>query len=104
MAEKGGSQMKFVALWSLKEGVDQLKLAEVIGRRAEFKFPKGMRPIAEYWSPKGSPAVINIFEADDAASLMINTVAWADALTVDIFPVTTWEEGLEKLTEHLAGE
>lgn len=96
--------MKFVALWSLKESVDQTKLAEIMGRRSEFRFPKGLKLIAEYWSSKGSPAVISVFEADDAASLMINTVAWADALNVDIFPVTTYEEGLEKLTNYLAGE
>jgi hypothetical protein len=102
--EKGGKAMKFVALWSLKESVDQVKLAEVMGRRAEFKFPKGMKSIAEYWTSKRSPAVVSIFEADDAAALMINTVAWVDALEVDIFPVSTWEEGLEKLSKHLAGE
>jgi hypothetical protein len=72
MGEKGGSQMKFIALWSVKEGVGQAELAEATGRRAEFKFPKGMKLIAEYWSPKDSPAVISVLEADDAASLMIN--------------------------------
>jgi hypothetical protein len=96
--------MKFVALWSLKEGVDQLKLMEVLGRRAEYKFPKGIEVIAEYWSSRGSPAVISVFEADDAAALMLNTVAWVDALDADIFPVSTWEEGLKKLTKHLAGD
>jgi hypothetical protein len=95
--------MKFVALWSLKEGVDQAKLAEVMGRRAEYKFPTGMNVIAEYWSSRRSPAVVSVFEADDAAALMINTVAWVDALDVDIFPVNTWEEGLDKLSKHLAG-
>ena len=96
--------MKFVALWSLKEGVDQLKLAEVVGRRAEFKFPKGIKLLGEYWSSRASPAVISIFEADDAAALMINTVVWVDALEADVFPVSTFEEGLEKLSKHLAGE
>lgn len=93
--------MKFVALWSLKEGVDQSKLAEMMGRRAEFKFPAGMNLLAEYWSAQNSPAVISILEADDAAALMIISVTWMDVLDVDIFPVTTWEEGLEKLTKHL---
>ena len=96
--------MKFIALWSLKESVDQMKLMEIMGRRAEFEFPNGIRLIEEYWSSKRSPAVVSIFEADDAAALMMNTVAWVDALSVDIFPVTTWEEGLEKLTKLLAGE
>lgn len=96
--------MKFVALWSLKESVDQIKLMEIMGRRAEFQFPKGISLIAEYWSSKRSPTVVSIFETDDAAALMMNTVAWVDALDVDIFPVTEWEEGLEKLTKLLAGE
>lgn len=96
--------MKFIALWSLKESVDQAKLAEVMGRRADFEFPKGVRLIAEYWSSRGSPAVVSVFEADDSAALLINTVIWMDALDVDIFPVNTWEEGLEKMTQYLAGE
>jgi hypothetical protein len=62
-----------------------------------------MNVIAEYWSSRRSPAVVSVFEADDAAALMINTVAWVDALDVDIFPVNTWEEGLDKLSKHLAG-
>lgn len=95
--------MKFIALWSLKDGVDQAKLAGMMGRRAEWKFPQGISLIAEYWSSKNSPVVVSIFEANDAAVLMINTVGWIDVMSVDIFPVTTYEEGLEKLTRHLAG-
>lgn len=96
--------MKFVALWKLKEGVDQAKLAEMMGRRAEWKFPEGIKLIAEYWSSKSAPAVISVFEADNAAALTINTVAWIDALEADIFPVSTWEEGLQGLTRYLTGE
>ena len=95
--------MKFVALWSLKEYLDQEDLAEVMGRRAEHEFPKGMKVIAEYWTPLRWPAVINILEADDVSALMVNTVAWMDVLDVEIFPVVEWEEGLKKLSEHFAG-
>ena len=96
--------MKFVALWSLKEHVAQEELAEIMGRRADFNFPKGMKLIKEYWSAQGSPAVISIFESDDASALMVNSVAWADVLDVEIFPVMEWEEGLKKLSKHFAGE
>lgn len=96
--------MKFVALWKLKEGVDQVKMAEIMGRRADWKFPEGINLIAEYWSSKNTPAVVSIFEADDAAALMINSVAWIDVLEADIFPVVAWEEGLEKLTRFVAGK
>jgi hypothetical protein len=104
MAERGGSRMKFVALWSLKESVDQAKLAEMMERRAEDEFLEGVSLIAEYWSPKNSPTVVSIYEAEDAAALMINSVAWVDVFYVDVFPVITWEEGLEKLSKHFAGE
>mgnify|MGYP001822283314 CR=1 FL=1 len=96
--------MKFVALWSLKEGVDQTKMAEVMARRADLKYPAGVKLIAEYWSPKDSPAVVNILEADNAAALLVNSVIWIDVLELDIFPVVTWEEGLEFITDHLGGE
>jgi hypothetical protein len=95
--------MKFIAMWSLKAGVDQTKIAEAVGRRAEHKFPTGMSLIAEYWSAKTSPTVISIFEADNAAALMINSTAWVDVFTVDVFAVTTFEEGLQSLTKHFAG-
>lgn len=96
--------MKFIAMWNLKAGVDQVKMAEIMGRRADWKHPEGVRLIAEYWSSKNSPAVVSVFEADDAAALMINTVAWIDVLEADnVFPVVAWEEGLEKLTRFVAG-
>ena len=96
--------MKFIGLWSLKASADQKTIAEAMGQRADFEFPKGIKLLAEYWSSKGSPVVVSVFEADDAGALMINTVAWADFFNVDIFPVVTFEEGLESLGEFLTGE
>ncbi len=95
--------MKFVALWSLKPDADQAKLAEVMGRRAEYEFPEGVEVLGEYWSLGGPPQVISIFEADDPVALSVNSVVWMDALTVELFPVVSWEEGLEGLTKHLGG-
>lgn len=95
--------MKFVILFHLKPTVDQAKLAEAMGRRAEYEFPEGVRLIGEYWS-SGDPSVVGIYEADDAAALMINAVVWMDIFSMHVLPVNTWEEGLEKIAKHLAGE
>jgi hypothetical protein len=92
-----------VALFSLKEGIDQAKLARVMGRRADYEFPEGISLIGEYWTSKGSPAVLAIFEDDDAAALMINAVTWMHTFHTDVFPVNMWEKGLETLTKHLRG-
>lgn len=96
--------MKFVTLWHLKENVDLTKLAEVIGRRAEYTFPPGLEAVAEYWTAQQSPAVVVVFEAEDAAPLMINAATWVDVFTVDIYPANTFEEGLEALGKHFAGD
>ena len=94
--------MKFVALWSLKPEVDQLALAELMGRRAEYDFPKGYKVLGEYWSSSGSANVVQIFEADDSSAITINSINWIDAMTVEIIPVVEWQEGLEAISRHLS--
>ena len=96
--------MKFVALFSQKQANDQSTMAEAMGRRADYQFPTGMHLIGEYWTSSGSPSLVAIYEADDPAALTINSIAWLDMFDIQVFPVTTYEEGLEKLTRHLAGE
>ena len=96
--------MKFATLWSLKESVDLTKLSEAVGRRADYEFPEGLEIVAEFWTSMSSPAVILIFETDNAASLMINAATWIDVFDVQVFPVNTWQEGLEGLTKHFSGE
>ena len=45
--------MKFIALFNLKDNVDQAKLAEVIARRIDYVHP--VKTIAEYHSPRKRP-------------------------------------------------
>jgi hypothetical protein len=87
-------RMKLVVLYSLKEGLDQAKLVQMVQKRAEYQPPEGIEPIAEYWAPKDSPAVIAIFEADDAAQILGLVADWQDYFTTDVFPVVSAEEGL----------
>lgn len=94
--------MKFVALFSLKDNVDQVKLAEIIARRMEHEHPVKM--IAEYYSPRKSPCVVAIYETDDCERLIVNSLAWIDAFDIDVFPVEDWTESIEKLARYFAGD
>ena len=68
-------------------------------KRAEYQFPESLTLIAEYWTAEDSPAVISVFEADDAAPLLENSLSWADYFeTTEVLPVVTAEEGLERFT------
>ncbi len=96
--------MKFIAIWNLKPDVDQVKLAEAMGRRSEWEFPEGVTLLAEYWSPQGDPVVVDVLECEDTGTLIVNTIGWVDVVESTIFPVVTWEEGLAAISTHLAGE
>ena len=60
--------MRFVALFNLKDGVDQKKITEVIHRRADYDHP--VQLVEEFYTPNRSPAVIAIYETDDANQLV----------------------------------
>lgn len=95
--------MKYIVLYSLKDTTDQTKILELVGRRATYEFPPGMKLVAEYWSPKQRPTVVAIYEADDVIPLMLNTTNWSDGFEIDVFPVIEWTEGLEKLQKVFGG-
>ena len=84
--------MLFVTFLTLKPTA---KLDEAMQRRAQWKVPEGVKPIAEYWPLTTTPNVISIDEADDIASLMAATAPWADIFDISVFPAVTAEEGLK---------
>ena len=83
--------MLFVALLNSKAGTPK----ERIARRAQWKYPEGMKPIAEYWVQTAKPDVISIFEADSVAPIMGTLAEWGDAFDISVYPAITAEDGLE---------
>ncbi len=67
---------------------------EVINRRAQWKYPDGIRLVAEYWPQGGEYNVITIAEADSVAPIMAALVAWQDMFQFTATPAVTAEEGL----------
>lgn len=96
--------MKCVVLYHLKEAADQAKLAELMARRAEYQFPTGMTLVAECWTGNTRNCVVAIYDVDDPATALVNSVVWLDAFNIEVLPATTWEEGLERISKHLAGD
>ena len=83
--------MLFVALLKTTGGTDQ----ERIARRAQWQYPEGTRPVAEYWLQAVDPSVIAVFEADSNAAIMAITMAWSDMFDITVVPAVTGEQGLE---------
>jgi hypothetical protein len=73
---------------------------ERIARRAQWQYPEGVKPIAEYWLQATDPQVVTVFEADSVAAIMAGTAEWGDVFDITVVPAVTAEEGL-KLAQHM---
>lgn len=87
--------MRFLALFNLKENVDQTKIAEIVRRRAEYDHPVTL--VEEFYTPNRRPAVVAIYESEDANQLVMNSLAWLDVFDIEVIPVVGWQEGLDTL-------
>ena len=91
--------MLFVALLTVTGGTAE----ERIARRAEWQYPEGTRPVAEYWLQGTNPSVISVFEADSNEAVFALTVAWSDVFDIDVVPALTGEQGLALAAQMMGG-
>jgi hypothetical protein len=89
--------MLFVALLSSKPASSA---AQSLPRRVEWKWPEGLRPIAEYWLQTSNPSVVSVFEVDNIGPIMAATLPWTDLFDITVVPAIAAEEGL-KLASQL---
>lgn len=87
--------MRFIALFNLKENADQATIADVVKRRADYDHP--VKLVEEFYTPNRRPAVVAIYETEDANQLVMNSLAWLDAFDIEVIPVVGWQEGLDTL-------
>jgi len=91
--------MLFVSLCKARAGTPK----ENIARRAQWQYPEGTQPVAEYWLQTTDPTVIVISEADSIAPIMAATVEWGDVFDITVVPAITAEEGLELAKQMMPG-
>jgi len=79
-------------------------LNERYGRRLQWKYPQGITPVAEYWLHSSELSVFAVVEAESAEPLAAMRMEWDDLFEIDVFPVVTAEEGLERLRRTMSSE
>ena len=65
-----------------------------LGRRAGWKYPEGIKVIAEYWPLSSAVQVISILAADSIEKIMEIFFEWDDVFDINIYPAVSAEEGL----------
>lgn len=87
-----------------REDLTHEKMMECIGRRTEYTYPEGIKPIAEYW-PAGvgteHPAVVAIFEAEDFSPFLAMEMLWSEYFLMRWFPIVDAEKGVKFIAEGM---
>ncbi len=91
--------MLFVALIRVKPQAEGRRFT----RRATWKYPAGIKRVAEYWLPNNDIRSIVIFESDSAVPVMQSFYDWSDLYDITIVPAITEEQGLG-IAQHFQGE
>ncbi len=77
-------------------------LNERYARRLQWQYPEGVTPVAEYWLHSTDLTVFAVVEAESTEPLAAIRLAWDDIFEMDVFPVVTAEEGLERLRQTMS--
>ncbi len=95
--------MLFAFVANYLDGTTEAQRDAALARRAQWKFPEGTKPVAEFWSVGNNPLVYSVFEADDIAAVWKVAADWNDVFDIAIVPVVTAEQGLNIGPDILAG-
>ena len=87
--------MDYVGLLKFRDSVPGSERDAALMRRAAWKYPEGIRTIAEYWPSASDVQVVTIFSADDYASIMEVVFEWNDVFDIQVFPAVSAEDGLK---------
>jgi hypothetical protein len=86
--------MIFNVVGTIHTHLSQQQRHEGLARRAEWKYPTGVKVHHEIW--RGSaPEVITTFECDSYEQIMSIQLYWQDFMQMNIAPATTPEQGLQ---------
>ncbi len=86
--------MDYVMLLRWKQGLTRDQRDGALMHRAGWKYPSGVKLIAEYWPSAEDPAVVSIFQAEDYGALMEIGFTWGDIFDVTVLPAISADDGL----------
>ncbi len=86
--------MDYVALLRFRASVPAAERDGALMRRATWKYPDGIRVIAEYWPISSSATVVTIFSTDSPDALLEVELEWGDVFDIDVYPAVSAEDGL----------
>jgi len=84
----------YVSLLRFRASVPAAERDGALMRRAGWKYPDGIRVIAEYWPISSAVTVVTIFSTDSPDTLLELELEWGDVFDIDVYPAVSAEDGL----------
>jgi hypothetical protein len=91
--------MLFVTLGTAKSSSTK----ERVARRAGWKYPEGVKVVAEYWLMRPDPVLVLVSEADSPEPILAALADWDDVMDISVTPAVTAEQGIAAAA-RLAGK
>ena len=85
--------MLYVMNGRIHEHLDKNARNVAFARRAEWKYPEGVKVVGEWWRAT-APQIVVVFEASQYDPILAITTEWSDFMEIDISPCTTPDAGL----------
>jgi len=86
--------MDFVALLKFRSALSAAEADAALGRRAAWKYPEGIKVIAEYWPLSSAVQVVSLLAAESIEKIMELVYEWNDVFDIDVYPAVSADEGL----------
>ena len=86
--------MDFVALLKFRSALSAAEADAALGRRAAWKYPEGIKVIAEYWPLSSAVQVVSLLAAESIEKIMELVYEWNDVFDIDVYPTVSADEGL----------
>ena len=86
--------MDFVVLLKFRSSLSAADADAALGRRAAWKYPDGIKVIAEYWPLSSAVQVVSILSSESIEKIMEIFFEWDDVFDIDVYPAVSAEEGL----------
>ena len=92
--------MQYVMLGTIHEHLTKEQRQAAFGRRAEWKYPDGIKLVGEWWR-SSAPQIVSVFECQSYDPILALTSEWGDFMEMQISPCTTHEAGLQAAQKFL---
>lgn len=90
--------MLFVGMFTLKQGLTREQRSAAAQRRARWKPPPSITPVAEYWL-LGPSQIVTVFETENSGAILSLQAHWDDLFDIQVFPAISEEQGLRVLQQ-----